>query len=833
MRILRWLFLLFLTSLASAQFTTVTGTVLDPNSVPYANGTITAQLVLSGTTPTINGGSFSMTGSAGLDKTGSFIMRLADSLVMSPNANWSFTVCSSGGTVQPAGGTGPQCFTPAPITITGASQSITAQLHAAALALTFGGSSFTAAHDLSGTSASQTVVGIQGNPVNAGTLARIGQSFESHDGSTLTITDSPMIKVQDYGAVPDGATDNAAAFAAAFTAANSVTIGFPTVYFGCNGASSTCEYNYSGAGTSAINPAIPMTIQCAPGVLLNYTGTAHAVDLTTSTAFPNLRPYTIKGCAFTGGATYTAGIFLQAGASNAANIGFFVAEDNLFYNFGNSTAATINSTGNNWTVTLQGNYWLNYDGTNRMMVDAHTATNSYYYITNNYSACSQANGTACSSAGPVVGFWIRDAWIAQNQFLGPEPIIRVASGSGGGGGGMWVVNNEFELNSNSPKPFITYGDPGGTAATVGTVHMLHNSFQDASAPQAGVSIIAGETPAAGSYNASSWTLWDNFFPSPGAGAFTFDTGGGTLNLIIGNHGPGFTSDMDFGTAGYFGTNQAKEQEFYIPYRQHSQAAGPLVDSPLAMDASGPHYMSTANYHGMAKPIVCNDSSGSATAQNCSTNPTFNSQGSGVCAAAGDTIYYKTTTANTGALTLTVNSGGACSPVAVQKWGGSALTGGEIVAGKYYVMTFDGTAWQLPILGTAGPFGTSQLNVGNPCETAGAPTTLSTVATTTDTGLACLPGNAVIDAVVYRITTTITTAASFQIGDATTVGRFCGAQSTLLAGTTGICFVQADQTGAAGPRQTTSVAVRVTTNVNPGAGAIRLIVYYHTWVPPTS
>lgn len=131
------------------------------------------------------------------------------------------------------------------------------------------------------------------------------------------------------------------------------------------------------------------------------------------------------------------------------------------------------------------------------------------------------------------------------------------------------------------------------------------------------------------------------------------------------------------------------------------------------------------------------------------------------------------------------------------------------------------------------FGSSTNLDGAACETNFAATTLNTGSTTTNTGQNCLPANAIIDAVVYRITTTITTAANFTIGDGTTAARFCGTQSTLTAGTTGICFAQADQTGAAGPRQTSAAAVRVTTNVNPGAGAIRLIVYYHTWTPATA
>lgn len=119
-----------------ANFTLVTGTVLDPNGVPYADGSITAQLVTAGTSPTLNGGSFAMTGSARLSKTGTFTMQLADNNSISPTGlKWLFTVSSFRGTVEPAGGTGPQSFT-ASITITGATQDISSQLQAAAPALT-------------------------------------------------------------------------------------------------------------------------------------------------------------------------------------------------------------------------------------------------------------------------------------------------------------------------------------------------------------------------------------------------------------------------------------------------------------------------------------------------------------------------------------------------------------------------------------------------------------------------------------------------------------------------------------------------------------------------
>lgn len=127
-----------------AQFTTVSGTVTDPNGLPYAYGTITPIIVSSGTPK------FTATGltylppsqASGLDATGTFRVTLADVTALTPGgATWTFVVCSGLGTVQPAFGKGPVCFTVAGVSVSGAAQSITATLTAAAPALTvnFGG----------------------------------------------------------------------------------------------------------------------------------------------------------------------------------------------------------------------------------------------------------------------------------------------------------------------------------------------------------------------------------------------------------------------------------------------------------------------------------------------------------------------------------------------------------------------------------------------------------------------------------------------------------------------------------------------------------------------
>jgi len=112
-------------------------------------------------------------------------------------------------------------------------------------------------------------------------------------------------------------------------------------------------------------------------------------------------------------------------------------------------------------------------------------------------------------------------------------------------------------------------------------------------------------------------------------------------------------------------------------------------------------------------------------------------------------------------------------------------------------------------------------------------TLSTSGTTTNTSANLLPADSVIEAVVARVTTTITTATDWTVGDPTTPARFAAANSTMTAGTTSVGTVHVDQTGAAGPRQTANAKVRITTTGTPGAGVIRITVFYRKFRAPTS
>lgn len=141
--------------------------------------------------------------------------------------------------------------------------------------------------------------------------------------------------------------------------------------------------------------------------------------------------------------------------------------------------------------------------------------------------------------------------------------------------------------------------------------------------------------------------------------------------------------------------------------------------------------------------------------------------------------------------------------------------------------------------TAGSFQTSGASLHGESATSGVATeliTLSTSGTITDSTANLLPATSIIEAVVCRVTTSITTATNWAIGDATTSARFCSPSSTMTAGTSGVCLNHQKgsvATDAAGRTQTAAAKLRITTTGTPGAGAIRCTVFYQSFTAPTS
>lgn len=119
-------------------------------------------------------------------------------------------------------------------------------------------------------------------------------------------------------------------------------------------------------------------------------------------------------------------------------------------------------------------------------------------------------------------------------------------------------------------------------------------------------------------------------------------------------------------------------------------------------------------------------------------------------------------------------------------------------------------------------------------------TLATNATTTDSTANLLPANSLILGVVARVTTTITAAATgWSLGDGATTARFAANNTNLTANdaskTYGLAHWQGGvSTDATGPVQVAAAKLRVTcAGGNPGAGKVRVTVFYIPFTAPTT
>lgn len=417
---------LFFSSAARAQtITNVTGTVTDPNGIPYANARMTVTLSIPGATVQVTNQQTCQSGGFGsqpcyipisttigpltLDATGSFALAIYSNSGIytlqqgAVTTQWNFNITLSPGIPLPFG-TGPQQFS-VPITISGASQSISATLSAAAPNLTnFAG----------GSSGGPNVAAFYAAPKCAG------------------IPNCTVI-------VPDDSTDNStafAAFAAAVNAAARKTVNTQpqplTVVIAAG------SYKYS----SGLSFTEPVYIQCI-GSVLDYSGTAHAIDLgppglTNSTLQSGA--YTIDGCHAAGGATMTEGWFFNQFITTVRVLGNYLAD------FGNSSSARVWFDGDNWDTLVQGNTWIDDDNVRRgnTAFTHNIDANSQTRFVGNFAAC--LNGptptVGCTSPGPgFAGGGTGSQFTGNNMnFYAPNIIVpQIASATR-------MVNNYSEEN---------------------------------------------------------------------------------------------------------------------------------------------------------------------------------------------------------------------------------------------------------------------------------------------------------------------------------------------------------------------------------------------------
>jgi hypothetical protein len=119
--------------------------------------------------------------------------------------------------------------------------------------------------------------------------------------------------------------------------------------------------------------------------------------------------------------------------------------------------------------------------------------------------------------------------------------------------------------------------------------------------------------------------------------------------------------------------------------------GSPTNGDLAAFTAFAGQIQNATAHNVAVPLTCADSSGSGTVQSCTSAPSFTP-------ASGDAILYSTTTTNTGDVTVNVNSLGAKH---IRKnSGATVLASGDLVAATPVQLIYDGTYWEIPVIGNA-------------------------------------------------------------------------------------------------------------------------------------
>ena len=284
------------------------------------------------------------------------------------------------------------------------------------------------------------------------------------DYTALQVTGAvgPVLNVLNYGAVGDGSTDNATAFAAAAAAANAFSgAPMPTVYipYGATG-----NFNYS----SGLSFTSAVVVRCEPGVFLNYTGSAHAVDMGPGTL--TVPPsgsivaardiYKMLNCGFTGGATMTQGIYFAPGVQYSTLIG------NTFFNFGASGVWDVYGAGYNYDFEASHNHFFLGTSQNGLYTapGGGTNINSQPRITNNEFVCYNGTtgcGTGMEIAG--IGSWVDSNTIA---FLTPDIIVGHLCSS------CRITNNIFQPDESSGN-VITFGDIAG-AETIDGLTINHN-----------------------------------------------------------------------------------------------------------------------------------------------------------------------------------------------------------------------------------------------------------------------------------------------------------------------------------------------------------------------
>ena len=250
------------------------------------------------------------------------------------------------------------------------------------------------------------------------------------------------VSVKDFGAVGDGVTDNAVAFALAASAvASGGTLIIP------KGA-----WNYS----DGLTFTTPVGLMLDPNAVLNYTGTGYAVQLgAIGNISQDIGNYSIDGGCFIGGTTATQGIYITP-------FTVFPKIQTRFLNFGNTTNWAIFAQVNNWQVLIWDCEYLNNTNTAKNFTRINGHSVGGVSDGGNSHLTAYGNNITSIAAGGGVGIWNSGAGdlIYGNKIEGFSPNIRVgytAAATRIYGNYFECLSSAYGVNGNC----IEFSDPAG------------------------------------------------------------------------------------------------------------------------------------------------------------------------------------------------------------------------------------------------------------------------------------------------------------------------------------------------------------------------------------
>lgn len=257
-------------------------------------------------------------------------------------------------------------------------------------------------------------------------------------------------------------------------------------------------YNYS----SGLSLTQPITLKCEPGTYLDYTGSAHAVDIgaqglvsepamTTTTTMR----YVVDGCTFLDGTNMTEGLYMQPYNH------LMSFRNNTFKNFGNASAYMIYGACENWDVEVgPQNAFYVYDGQPRnimLMNGNHCTGNSFARVHDNGAFCWGGANVGCDQSATGTGFIFDGStnrfyhnniafWKPDAEFLCNNPFS-----------GTTCLNNQATDNQmESPATgattvnVIQFNNQDGMILAHNTI-LVHSTGASPIGPVSGTDILSG------------------------------------------------------------------------------------------------------------------------------------------------------------------------------------------------------------------------------------------------------------------------------------------------------------------------------------------------------